>query len=215
MSESLFGLLNTLSDPLRARILHVLLQGEFSIGELTQIFQKAQSTMSRHTKALRKTKWVQHRSEGTASWLSFQPALLSEDDRGLWILIQNKTHTQAQNDINKAKTILSLRQTDAEQFFQTIRDRWTALRTSLFGENFLLPTLLSLLPSHYRIIDLGCGNGDTLRVLSPYVSELVGIDRSEAMLSVAKEQTSQCSNVILKEGILEDIPFQQSSFDEY
>ena len=213
MSAPIFRLLSTLSDPLRTRILHVLVQGEFSVGELTQIFQTAQSTMSRHVKVLLQTQWVKKRIEGTASWLSFQPALLSEEDQALWRLLQSQTHPQAQSDIDKAKTLLSLRQTDSEHFFQTIKERWTALRTSLYGEHFLLPTLLSLLPSQYRVVDLGCGNGDTLKKLSPHVSELVGIDRSQAMLSIAKKQTTNCSNVQLKEGVLEQLPLEDNHFD--
>ena len=112
MSDPIFGILHTLSDPLRVRILHVLEQGEFSVGELTQIFQTAQSTMSRQLKLLQNMGWVQKRTEGTASWLTFQPPLLSENDQAIWGILCDKSRTVAQSDVHKAKTLLSLRQTD-------------------------------------------------------------------------------------------------------
>lgn len=213
MSDPIFGILHTLSDPLRVRILHVLEQGEFSVGELTQIFQTAQSTMSRQLKLLQNMGWIQKRAEGTASWITFQPPLLSEEDQAIWNILQSKSKTAAQSDVHKAKTLLSLRQTDSEHFFQTIKERWSVLRTSLFGDQFLLPTLLSLLPSSLSVVDLGCGNGDTLLALAPYIDTLVGIDRSPSMLSLAQARCVGHSNIILKEGVLESIPAENEQFD--
>ena len=213
MSNPIFGILHTLSDPLRVRILHVLEQGEFSVGELTQIFQTAQSTMSRQLKLLQNMGWVKKRTEGTASWLIFQPPLLSEDDQVIWNILCTKSQDASQLDIHKAKTLLSLRQTDSEHFFQTIKERWSALRTSLFGDQFLLPTLLSLLPSSLSVVDLGCGNGDTLIALAPYIDNLVGIDRSASMLSLAQERCAKHPHITLKEGVLESLPVDNEQFD--
>jgi ArsR family transcriptional regulator len=213
MSESIFGLLSTLSDPLRVRILHVLHQGEFSVGELTQIFQTAQSTMSRHLKMLHSAAWIKKRTEGTGSWFSFPSALLCEEEQSLWGILSIQSLGLAKTDIDKAKTLLSLRHTDSEQFFQTIKERWAALRTSLFGDQFLLPTLLSLLPSKMSIVDLGCGNGDTLLALAPHIDTLVGIDRSSAMLSLAQKRSEQHKNIQLQQGVLENIPRADHEFD--
>lgn len=213
MTETIFTLLQTLSDPLRVRILHVLQQGEFSVGELTQIFQTAQSTMSRQIKLLQQVDWIKKRAEGTASWLTFQPALLCEEEQSLWSILSDKSKDDAQEDIHKALTILSMRQTDSEHFFQTIKEQWSSLRTSLFGDEFLLPTLLSLLPHDLSIVDLGCGNGDTLLALAPFVPSLVGIDRSSQMLSIAQQRLQPYTHVQLKQGVLEDIPLEHEQFD--
>ena len=213
MTETIFTLFQTLSDPLRVRILHVLHQGEFSVGELTQIFQTAQSTISRQIKLLQQIDWIKKRTEGTASWLTFQPALLSEEEQSLWSLLSEKSKEESQEDIHKALTILSLRYTDSEHFFQTIKDQWSSLRTSLFGDEFLLPTLLSLLPHDISIVDLGCGNGDTLLALAPFIPNLVGIDRSSQMLSIAQKRVHSYTHVQLKQGVLEDIPLENEQFD--
>lgn len=213
MSDRIFSTLQTLSDPLRVRILHVLAQGEFSVGELTQIFQTAQSTMSRQLKLLQNMGWIQKRTEGTGSWITFQPPLLNEDDQSIWNILHDKSAVTAQSDVHKAKTLLSLRQTDSEHFFQTIKERWGALRTSLFGDQFLLPTLLSLLPSSLSIVDLGCGNGDTLLALAPHIDHLVGIDRSPSMLSLAKDRCVDHPHIVLKEGVLESLPAKNEQFD--
>ena len=194
-------------------MLHVLSIGEFSIGELTQIFSLPQSTISRHIKVLRNTSWVKKRSEGTSSWLSFQPALLNEEQQVFWRLLQAQSETLAQSDIHKAKAVLSMRETDSEIFFQNIKERWSDLRSSLFGDSFLLPTLLALLPSHIRVIDIGCGHGETLLALHPFVRSIVGVDRSQSMIEIAHNKTHNIEKISLKRASLPLLPFQESQFD--
>ena len=42
---------------------------------------------------------------------------------------------------------------------------------------------------NFSFLDLGCGNGDALLALAPTNTQLIGIDISEEMLSIAKERT--------------------------
>ena len=213
MLNPIFSLFQTLSEPIRVRMLHVLSTGEFSIGDLTQIFLLPQSTISRHVKYLCSTQWVQKRSEGTSNWLSFQPALLTEGEQDLWHLLHEQSTQLAQDDIKKAQVLLSMRETDSDTFFQNIKERWSTLRTSLFGDSFLLPALLSLIPSHIRVIDIGCGHGDTLLALSPFVHSIFGIDRSQAMLDIAKKRCSDHKNISIQQGSLPILPLEAEQFD--
>ena len=74
-------------------------------------------------------------------------------------------------------------------------------------------------PSSYRILDVGCGTGELLRLLrSPAGSEeerfsprLHGCDISSAMLEVAAERVD--STVELKECDFESLPYEDESFD--
>ena len=89
--------LQILSEPMRIRILHVLEQGEFSVGELTTILQTPQSTISRHLKILQG--WIYKRSMGASSWFRFAPSKLPETDRQLWDIVQKETDDLVQEDL--------------------------------------------------------------------------------------------------------------------
>jgi ubiquinone/menaquinone biosynthesis C-methylase UbiE len=69
-----------------------------------------------------------------------------------------------------------------------------------------------------RVLDLGCGTGLDLPLLSRTVGhqgEVVGLDLSRKMLQMAKQRIYQkkCPNVSLILGNALDIPFEDSSFD--
>lgn len=62
-----------------------------------------------------------------------------------------------------------------------------------------------------RVLDAGCGTGDTLRHLNSMHSLTVfGIDRSQSLLAAARHQASELS---LTRGTLEELPYANQSFD--
>lgn len=61
------------SDRTRLRILHLLRDGEFCVGDLVSILKVPQPTASRHLKYLRKTGLVRPRKEGL--WIFYALAL--------------------------------------------------------------------------------------------------------------------------------------------
>ena len=54
------------------------------MGELAEIVQMPQSSVSRHLKALAETGWLGARSEGTANLYRMTNGELPESSRGLW-----------------------------------------------------------------------------------------------------------------------------------
>ena len=59
--------LAALAEPTRLRVLRILDGHELSVGELAQVVQLPQSTVSRHLKVLTDSGWLVRRSEGTAT----------------------------------------------------------------------------------------------------------------------------------------------------
>lgn len=75
-------------------------------------------------------------------------------------------------------------------------------------------TLESMLPEFQdkRVLDLGCGFGWHCQYAVEHGAKAVtGVDLSEKMLAIAREKTDQ--KICYIQGAIEDISFQESSFD--
>lgn len=201
-----------LSEPIRVRLLAVLAREELDVGELVRITQLPQSTVSRHLKALQTAGWVARRKQGTSSLFRM---VGPEEGLALWDLVRAdfEGSAQAREDEARLKAALQDRLLDPANFFGSLRERWEDVRADLFGEGFLLPTLLCLLPDGMVVADLGCGTGQTVAALSPVCARVIGVDRERAMLEVAALRTEGRSNVDLREGGLEALPLEDAEVD--
>ena len=208
MNPEICSQLGILSEPTRVRILRVLERGELGVGELAQVVRLPQSTVSRHLKTLLEGAWVQRRSAGTANFFRMLPDALGEAERGIWDLVRgvlDKDPALAE-DLSRMEMVLAQRAASSSEFFGRLGGGWDALRRDLFGDGFLLPTLLSLVPGDLVLADLGCGTGGVLADLAPCVQSVIGIDREQAMLDVAASRLEGVDNVELRLGSLEALP---------
>ena len=80
----LISRIGALADPARLRLLTLLSAEELGVGELAEIVQMPQSSVSRHLKALADTGWVVARSERTANLYRMAGDALPDGARGLW-----------------------------------------------------------------------------------------------------------------------------------
>lgn len=214
-SPELLNWLATLSDMARLRILRLLEREEMSVGELARALQLPQSTVSRHLKTLLDGGWIARRIEGTASlyWLAAEQ--LSDDALELWSLTKRQlgsTPTLEDDDARLAE-VLAQRRQDSKSFFGRVGSEWDLLRRQLFGDQFTLEALLSLLPRNAVIADLGCGTGNAAEFLAPHVRTVIAVDREPAMLSAAKKRLAEFENVDFRRGELDDLPLDDESID--
>lgn len=204
-----------LSEPVRVRLLAVLEVEELGVGELMRIVQLPQSTVSRHLEKLRASGWIRRRSEGTSGLFRFEPEDLVEAAARLWGVVgdDHRGSSLHEEDLARLQSVIAARQADARTFFGRLRGDWEALRRELFGDAFLLPTLLSLLPEALVVADLGCGTGEALVALAPNVRRVIGVDREPGMLEVAAERTAGLANVELRRGGLDAVPIADGEAD--
>jgi ubiquinone/menaquinone biosynthesis C-methylase UbiE len=96
---------------------------------------------------------------------------------------------------------------------------WSRLKSELYSlvgrnprSNRLMPSIADLAESH-SVLDVGCGPGAAVRAAAPMVERAVGIDRSEAMVEIARRRSRRFDNVEFEAGGAEQLPFPDSSFD--
>ena len=214
MNGSVYDRLSCLAEPLRVRILRLLEREELAVGELSRVLQSPQPTVSRHLKQLDEGGWVQRRRAGTAAY--FRLAELGEAAH-LWAVVRDaiddEEPTAYADDLRRLDRVLASRAGDSEALFRRLGGQWDAVRHDLFGEAFVLPALLSMLPPGLVVADLGCGTGGTLPLLAPVAARVIGIDREEAMLEVAAARAEGLANVELRRGQLDALPLPDAAID--
>ncbi len=202
-----FDVLSALSEPVRVRLLGLLEVEELGVKELQESLSLPQSTISRHLKVLHQRGLVQKRSAGTSSL--FRVTQWDASTSSLWASVRGEVEEIRAADVARMQTVLALRRADGEDFFGRHASRWDALREDLFGREFLVPTLLSLLPPGLVIADLGCGTGEMLARLAPVSGRVIGVDREPAMLREARRR----GEFDLRVGELHALPIEDEELD--
>ena len=109
--------------------------------------------------------------------------------------------------------MLSERRTASQEFFSSSAGQWDRLRGDLFGTRADVVGLLGLLDEKWSVADLGCGTGQVAEMLAPFVSSVVAVDESPAMLVAARRRLKGHENVSVREGDLGALPIDDESMD--
>lgn len=220
MPSAVFDRLSLLSEPMRVRLLRVLEREELGVGEVAKVVQTSQPTVSRHLKQLLGAGFVSKRKAGTSSLYRMANGELPAEARALWQLVSAEVEADAADptsqlaeDLRRLETVLAQRSVDSEQLFATLGSRWDGVRRELFGDSYVLPALLSLMPPNQVVADLGCGTGAVLPALATAAQRVIGIDREAAMLDVARERVAAHPNVALHKALLDALPLDNDSVD--
>jgi ArsR family transcriptional regulator len=213
--DVLLGRMESLADETRLRLLHLLERHELGVVDLCDILQLPQSTVSRHLKVLADQGWVHSRAQGATHQYRM---ILDEVDpraRKLWLLAREQTEGWAtlRQDELRLQRRLAGREIDSQAFFAGAAGEWDKLRGELYGQAFTRSALLALLPSDWTVADLGCGTGQVVAELAPFVARVTGVDNSAAMLKAAKRRVNGTGNVELRRGDLESLPLDDASCD--
>jgi ubiquinone/menaquinone biosynthesis C-methylase UbiE/DNA-binding transcriptional ArsR family regulator len=207
--------LDSLSEPVRLRVLVLLAGEELSVGEVAKVLQLPQSTVSRHLKVLAEAGWVSKRAVGTATLYRLDAEDLDAGGAALWEPVRGSLEGSREiaEDRERLAAVLAERPGDSEAFFGRIAGEWDAVRHELFGERFTLEALLGLVIPRWVVADLGCGTGDAAAWLGPLVERVVAIDQSPAMLDAARVRLGGISAVDFVQGELTELPLPDRSVD--
>lgn len=207
--------LAVLSEPIRVRILRVLERAELSVGEVAQVVQLPQSTVSRHLKTLADDGWLVKRAEGTAALYRMVLDDLPSDARALWVTVRDTLAQtpELEEDARRVVSVLAERKNDSQSFFGRVAGAWDDVRSGLFGDKFTLQALAALLPAEATVADIGCGTGNVAELAAPFVKRVIAADFSPAMLAAARKRLAGVENVEFVVGELPDLAIPDASAD--
>lgn len=215
ITQSLPELMHTLADQLRLRLLRVLEMEELAVGEIARVVQSPQSTVSRHLKLLSEAGWLAKRSLGPATQYRLVLDDLPPTQRGLWTAAREALGESPEfdEDLRRLASVIAERREDSVGFFGRLAGEWDDLRRGLFGSGFTTEGLLSLIPPHWVIADLGCGTGNAAERVAPCVERVIAVDQAEPMLDATRKRLSHHANLECVLGKLEMLPMRDGSID--
>jgi len=210
----IYSQLQLLGEPTRVRLLRLTEAEELTVNELTQITQLPQPTISRHLKQLHTHQWINRRKDGNSTKIRMATEL-SQPCAELWSLVRDNPESTQQfdEDARRMRSVISERAFDPKAQFGRLAHSWDAIRSDLFGTQFLLPAILSLLPKEWHIADLGCGTGETTAKIASSFERVFAIDREEAMIDAAKARLQAHSNVSIHQADLSALPLEDGAID--
>ena len=211
----LLARLETLADPARLRLLHLLEAEELAVSELADVLQMPQSSVSRHLKLLAGQGWIVSRAERTANFYRMANGELPAPARRLWELAAEETRdwSALAHDRLRLRRCLAGRTADSRTFYAGVAGEWEKLRADLYGSRFTDLALHALLPADWVVADLACGSGDVAVSLAPRVHRVIAVDHSREMLAAARRRSRGVRNIDWKQGELEALPIDAGSCD--
>lgn len=207
--------MQSLSDPSRLRLLRLLERHELGVAELGDVLQLPQSTISRHLKMLTEEGWLRSRRLGTTHLSTMNVDGLSGPQARLWQVSREQIAEwpSVRQDELRLQRCLQDRADDTRKFFTGAAHEWDQLRRSLYGDEFSWHAMVALISANTVVADLGCGTGQLLHALAPYVRRAIGVDNTPAMLNAAGKRLAHEKNVELLQGDLEALPIESGSVD--
>lgn len=214
--RTLPDLFKALADPTRLRILGILEKNELRVGELVQVLEMPQPTVSRHLGLLLREELLGRRRDGMWTLYSWNPGgPLSGNGLGTALREQLRRMPEARGDPQRIQECLEARGRESHDFFARVAPEWDRLREGLDVEGLHARLLGGLLGGDFRLVDAGTGTGALLPLLAPGAASLVGIDRSPEMLQLAgrRVRSERLRGVHLVRADLHDLPLSDASTD--
>jgi ubiquinone/menaquinone biosynthesis C-methylase UbiE len=208
--------LKALADPTRLRILSAVASEELTVGEIREVVDSVQSSVSRHLAILREAGLVRHRREGTSVYFSLRPDM-PDPARSLFAPLQARLAElpEASQDRARLAACLRRRAERSRAYFEAIAGDWERIRRSYFDDRIASLAIAKLLSPGLVVADVGCGTGALSFELARVARRVIGVDLSRAMIDHASRLARErgIANVEFRRGDAEALPLRSRSVD--
>jgi ubiquinone/menaquinone biosynthesis C-methylase UbiE len=208
--------LKALADPLRLRILAAVAEEELTVGEVQEVVESVQSSVSRNLAILRAAGFVQDRKEGTSVYFAMRPDM-PDPARELFASLQTRLAEipEVKRDQARLEQCRRRRLQRSRSYFESVAGDWERIRRSYFDDRVTSLAIEKLLPANLTIADIGCGTGSLTFELARFARKVIGIDLSNEMLrrarAVARERA--IVNVEFRQGDIFKLPLEAHGVD--
>lgn len=179
-------LYRALAEPARLRLLALVAEEEFTVGELAELLGESQPNASRYVAALRQAGLVDVRRQGTRALVSWRA---SRDPVVLDALASGRVLAGTDGGLQRAAELVRARDAATRDYFE--RARATDVPAVAPEIATYLAAIAPLLPRRRVAVDAGTGDGRLVELLAPLFERVVGVDRSDAQLRLARARARE------------------------
>lgn len=202
----------------RMRIMALLVRGELTVTELTQILGQSQPRVSRHLKILTEAGVVDQLREG--SWKFYRavtpaPAPMDSLFEALRALNRSGDRVIAR-DGERFSQSRKARAAAAAAYFEQNAAEWDRLRGLQIEEEAVEARIRALAPEKIGLfVDLGTGSGRMLTIFADAYDKGLGFDLSRQMLAVARANLDRAgvNHAQVRHGDLFALPLESGVAD--
>ncbi|MBV8226892.1 MAG: metalloregulator ArsR/SmtB family transcription factor [Verrucomicrobia bacterium] len=212
---STLNFLRTLSDPTRARLMHLLQSEELSVAEIQEILGMGQSRISTHLAQLKQAGLVQDRRAGKNIYYRWSTAgPISEPELRNLVRLAVADMPEASSDRSSLRHVVAKRKNRTREYFNKLAGKFG--RSYCPGRSWqaLAYCFLATIPP-IDVADLGAGEGTLSQILAKRARKVIAVDISERMVEVGTQLAKDhgFTNLEYRLGDLEDPPIADDSID--
>ena len=213
--SSTLNSLKVLSDPVRARLLHLIEPDELSVAEIQEVLGMGQSRISTHLAQLKRAGLVQDRRVGKNIYYAWgSNGSIPVDDLKRLVSLAIKDLPEAQADERTRAHVLARRHDRSREYFNRLAGKFG--RSYCPGRSWqaLSHLLLTLIPE-VEIADLGAGEGTLSQLLARRAKRVIAVDLSEKMVEFGSQLAREhgFSNLEYRLGDIENPPIAPETID--
>ena len=215
--DHLLAALRAVAEPTRLRLVMLCARGELTVSELTQILGQSQPRVSRHLKLLCDAGLLDRFPE--SNWVFYR---LSRSGRAGALAQQlvaacGETDPTIALDLQRLGAIKQQRADLASAYFRENAAQWHRIRSLYVDEREVEAALVDIIAAAdpRDLLDIGTGTGRMLEILAPRVENVLGIDQSREMLSIARVnlERSGLANGRVRRDDMYQLALPDASFD--
>lgn len=184
--------LKAVADPVRLRVLAAVAEEELTVGEVQEVVESVQSSVSRNLAILREAGFIRDRREGTSVYFSTRRDM---PDAAREVFRSLKSKLPALPEVKKDKARLEAcrrrRLQRSRNYFETVAGDWERIRRSYFDDRVTSIAIEKMLPRNLVLADIGCGTGSLTFELARFARKVIGVDLSAEMLRRATKVANE------------------------
>jgi SAM-dependent methyltransferase/DNA-binding transcriptional ArsR family regulator len=224
--------LKSAAEPTRLRLLFLLSQAEYTVGELAAVLNQSQPRISRHLRLLteagflnrlREQQCVYYRASSNGRYLAWLRQLLAMADPDAPMLRRDRERAVkvVGDRARVAALLLGAAETPARAAGATGAASSTSAADAALGQAADAPEWSRLLLEELgpapvgELLDIGTGSGLMLQILGPRARRAVGLDISAPALRLARTRVhgAGLAHCEFRRGDMYSLPYDDASFD--